>query len=122
MRFYRQGQKGELHWRRECERRTHAESADRWMRRGHQFTAGRLHVRAIELWPRPEGTSGARTRCPRDEFVPRPRREGGSSAPARIVEPPTFSPKADMAAAATGRLAARLGIPFREECGRAPRD
>jgi hypothetical protein len=40
-----------------------------------------------------------------------------------MIEPPAFSPKADMAAAAAAeRLTARLGIPFREKCGRAPRD
>ena len=123
MRFYRQGQQGELHWRRERERRMHAESAGQWIRLGHELAAGRLHVCAREPWPRPEGISGARTHCPRDEFVPRPRREGGSSAPARIVEAPTFSPKVDMAAAAASeRLTARLGIPFCEECGRAPLD
>jgi hypothetical protein len=123
MRFDRRGQPAELHWRSECERRMHAESNGRWIRLGHEFTAGRLHIRAAEPWPRLEGISGAGTHCPRDEFVPRSRREGGSSAPARMVEPPAFSPKVDMAAAAAAkRLAARLGILFREECGRAPRD
>jgi hypothetical protein len=101
----------------------HAESAGQWIRLGHEFTAGRLRVRATERWPRLEGISGARTHCPRDEFVPQPRREGRSSAPARRVEPPAFGPKADMAAAAAAkRLVAGLGIPAREECGRAPRD
>jgi hypothetical protein len=101
----------------------HDESAGPWVRLGREFTAGRLHVRAREPWPRPEGISRAGAHCPRGEFVPRPRREGGSSAPARMVELPAFSPKVDMAAAAAAeRLTARLGIPFREECGRAPRD
>jgi len=123
MRFYRQGQQGGLHWRRERERRMHAESAGQWIRLGHELAAGRLHVCAREPWPRPEGISGAMTRCPRDEVVPQPRRERGSFAPARIVEPPTFSPKADMAAAAAAeRLTAGLGIPFSQECGRAPWD
>jgi hypothetical protein len=56
----------------------------------------------------------------RDEFVQQPRRERVSSTPARTVDPPTFGPKVDLAAvAATKRQAAKLGIPFCEECAKA---
>jgi len=123
MRSYGQGQRGNFYWQRECERRVHAESASRWIRLRHELTAGRLHVRTPKRWARPKGTFGARTHCSRAEPEPRPRREGGLSALARRVEPPTFSPKADLAAAiATERPADRLGIPFPEECGSAPRE
>ena len=92
MRFYRQGQQGELDWRRECERRMHAESAGQWIRLGHQFTAERLHGG--------EGTAAAA----------RGRFRGQIARPARRIRP-----------AASERLTARPGIAFSRDCGRTPR-
>jgi len=55
----------------------------------------------------------------REEFVQQPPRARVSSAPPRVVDPPTFGAKVDLAAvSATKRQAAKLGIPFCEECAK----
>jgi hypothetical protein len=65
------------------------------------------------------GSKTPRRHDKRDEFVQQPRRARVASAPARAVDPPTFSPKVDMAAvAATKRQAAKNGVPFCEECAK----
>jgi hypothetical protein len=84
-----------------------------------QFSWGQLHICQRKLELIPITLTQARGAAPAFPLAPAARKSSGS-APARVEDPPVFPSDVDAEAiAATQREAARLGIPFCEECMKA---